>query len=767
MLIALTALLVFVGQARADEPSPSPSPSVVRLESRAEYSNTYLLSDGQYRCISYESPVNFLAADGSWQPIDTSLLPDASLDVYTTTSTPVEVTIADEAPGQKPITVSDGDWTVTMNLIGWAEDEKIVVDDAAVYTDVAPATDVAYTVMGDGIKELITLSSPAAPNTFSYRLTHAGLELRQDAEGGWGLYEPAAAGPVFVVGSMSTSDSSLDAADEPAWCEGASMTVTPGKDVSTITYSVPREWMNDPARVYPIEIDPDLGSGDTLDTYLSQGLPTQSFGSDADLLCGNMSSSAGKCRSLVRFPQVIDDIPIGSRATSATFRLRQYWQPATHQDGVLVSQLKPEAWWTESSTYSGANSRIGTSFDYNWPTETVSGTGVWMSISCAAVVNDWIVYHRARGANDTIEDNGFIVYEPDASGSGYSRKFRSQEYTGTDYDPNINVDYTVPDVTVTAPGASAVVYQGRTQSISWTMPSGFSTGYFKVAVVDGGGNATTLASSVAATGATSYSYNWSVAQAAGSWKARVTYYTAADDQADTDDGDSFTVYSGTPTVTSPNSAVSWLRGSVQNITWTMPGSLPAGGHFEVAYVSSGGATYTIDGNVASTQRSCPWTILMTPGSGWKARVRYFDASQGLIASDESNVGFTIAECAPTVTAPNGGENLYLGRSQNITWTAPAVSYGYFSVAVVSSGGAVTTLNANVAATGATSYELPLDRRPGRRERLAGAHHLLQRCRHADRKRRQRCRLRDPPGRRPAAHELRPRKLGRAQPRLPA
>ena len=344
--------------------------------------------------------------------------------------------------------------------------------------------------------------------------------------------------------------------------------------------------------------------------------------------------------------------------------------------------------------------------DYNWPTETVSGTGVWMSISCAAVVNDWIVYHRARGANDTIEDNGFIVYEPDASGSGYSRKFRSQEYTGTDYDPNINVDYTVPDVTVTAPGASAVVYQGRTQSISWTMPSGFSTGYFKVAVVDGGGNATTLASSVAATGATSYSYNWSVAQAAGSWKARVTYYTAADDQADTDDGDSFTVYSGTPTVTSPNSAVSWLRGSVQNITWTMPGSLPAGGHFEVAYVSSGGATYTIDGNVASTQRSCPWTILMTPGSGWKARVRYFDASQGLIASDESNVGFTIAECAPTVTAPNGGENLYLGRSQNITWTAPAVSYGYFSVAVVSSGGAVTTLNANVAATGATSYSFP-------------------------------------------------------------
>ena len=301
----------------------------------------------------------------------------------------------------------------------------------------------------------------------------------------------------------------------------------------------------------------------------------------------------------------------------------------------------------------------------------MSGSGVWMSISCAAVVNDWIVYHRARGANDTIEDNGFIIYEPDASGAGYSRKFRSQEYTGTEYDPNINVDYTVPNVTVTAPGALAVIYQGNTQSISWTMPSGFSTGYFKVAVVDGSGNATTFPESVAATGATSYTYNGSVSQDPGSWKARVTYYTAANDQADVDDGDSFTVYNGLPRVDSPDGGESWLRGSVHNITWTMPGSLPSGGHFEVAYVSSGGATYTIDGDVDWTERSCPWTILMTPGSGWKARVKYYDASQGLIASDESNAGFTIADCSPSLTIPNGGESLYLGETYNITWTAPA------------------------------------------------------------------------------------------------
>jgi RHS repeat-associated protein len=700
MLIALTAFLVFVGQARAGEPAASPSPTVVRevIEKRAVYSNTYLLSNGQYRCVSYGSPVNYRAADGSWQPVDTTLMPEGSLSVYATRATPVKVSIADEGPGQKPVTVSDGTWTVTMNLVDWAEDEKLVIGDAAVFTGVAPETDVAYTVLGDGIKEVITLASPAAPNTFTYRLTHSGLELRQDAEGGWGLYEPGAKKTVFVVGSMSACDSSRDAIDEPAWCEGAAMTVVPGKGASTITYYVPREWMNDPARVYPVKVDPDLGNGDTLDTYLSEGLPTQSFGSSADLFCGRMNSDAGKCRTLVQFPQVVTDIPVGSRATSAAFRLRQYWQPTPHSDSVYVSQLAEGSWWTESSTYSGANGRMAT--DYNFPVETVSGTGVWMVVSCASVVNDWITYHRTSG------NNGFIVYEPDASGSGYSRKFRSHEYTGTDYDPNINVDYTIPNVTVTAPSASAVVYQGKTQSISWTMPSGFSSGYFKVAVVDGSGNATTLASSVAATGATSYSYNWSVAQAAGSWKARVTYYTAANDQADSDDGDYFSVYNATPTVTSPNGGESWLRGAVHPITWTMPGSLPAGGHFEVAYLYPGGATYTIDGNVPSTQRSCPWTILMTPSSGWKARVRYYDASQGLIASDESNASFTIADCSPSLTSPDGGENLYLGETYNINWTAPALTYGHFSVEIIDSGGAATTVDGSVAPNGTTSYSLP-------------------------------------------------------------
>ena len=266
------ASLVGVASVRAEEALPA-EPTVVREvpSKRAEYSNTYLLSNGQYRCVSYQSPVNYKAEDGSYQPIDTSLIPVSGLDVYATTATPVEVIVADEAPGVRPVTVSAGDWTVSMNLVGRDEDEKIVIDDAAVYADVAPDTDVAYTVLGDGIKEVITLASPSAPNSFTYRLSHPGLELRQGEQGQWCLYEPEGSKPVFNVGAMNACDSSLDEADEPAWCEGAQMTVIPGENVSTITYAVPRAWLSDSARVYPVKIDPNLDVSNKVDTYLSAG----------------------------------------------------------------------------------------------------------------------------------------------------------------------------------------------------------------------------------------------------------------------------------------------------------------------------------------------------------------------------------------------------------------------------------------------------------------------------------------------------------------
>jgi hypothetical protein len=299
----LLLLLTFVSLALAGAAAAG-APTIVREipEKRAQYSTTYLLNNGAFRTVSYQAPVNFRDQSGAWRAIDASLVPVGGLGVYATVSAPVKVALADEAPGHKPVTVESGEYAVTMDLVGYAEDEKLILGDCAFYSGVAPDTSLTYTATGDGLKETLTLASPAAPRVFRYQLSHAGLTAKQDESGQWGLYAGARKEPVFLLGAMNVCDSSKDEAEEPAWCDAAQMSVAPGKGETALTYSVPRAWLEDEKRVYPIAVDPNLFTRNPTDTYISQGYPNTAYGSSAELLCGKVSTATGNCKTLVKFP---------------------------------------------------------------------------------------------------------------------------------------------------------------------------------------------------------------------------------------------------------------------------------------------------------------------------------------------------------------------------------------------------------------------------------------------------------------------------------
>jgi RHS repeat-associated protein len=476
--IALALVLAGIGgllashasRAVAEDSSQPPEPTVVRelTELRTETSLTYLLSNGSYRCIEYGSPVSYKDESGAWQPIDPTLVPVAGSDAVTTEAAPVAVTVASDAAGEQPVTVEEGKWTVTMNLVGCAEQDPEVEGATATFDAIAPDAAVTYTALGTGVKEVVTLASAAAPNSYTYHLTHPGLEARQDEAGQWGLYAPGAEKPVFLLGPMNACDSSLDAAGMPAYADGARMSVAAAEGASTVTFTVPRAWLSDPVRVWPVRVDPqiEVDGSSTVDTYLSEGYPGTAFGSDADLLCGNMNSAAGKCWTLVRFPQIETDVPAGSHVSSATFHLRQYWQANAGSDGVKVAMLsRSSTLWGGSSTWTSAHSDIITKSDY--PTETVSGAS-WMNVTCTGAVQYWL----DKGGN-----RGFKVYELDSSGSGWSRKFRSNQYSDATYRPHVTVDYQAPGVTV---GGVATSYNvGDTLTVTAQATSVASTSQIK------------------------------------------------------------------------------------------------------------------------------------------------------------------------------------------------------------------------------------------------------------------------------------------------
>jgi hypothetical protein len=342
-----------------------------------------------------------------------------------------------------------------MDLLGCAEAGLMAEGDAATFPNVATDASLTYSALGSGVKEVITLASPAAPDAYSYRLTHPGLELRADKAAQWGLYAPGEKEPVFLVGPMNAADSSLDEAGEPAWCDDARLSVEAGEGESTLSFSLPRKWLEAAERVYPVLIDPQiiLNGTDTRDTYISQGYPNTAYGSDADLLCGNMNSGAGKCWTLVRFPQVETDIPAGRHIYEAVFLLRQYWQPTTNQDTVHVSMpSRSSPLWGNSSTWNGVASDLVEKSEYH--TEEVEGSA-WMQVVCKGAAQYWL----DQGGN-----RGFKVFETDGSGSGYSRKFRSNEYTNATYRPHLTVDYEAPGVTVG--GVASSYHRGDTLTVT-------------------------------------------------------------------------------------------------------------------------------------------------------------------------------------------------------------------------------------------------------------------------------------------------------------
>jgi hypothetical protein len=103
MLIALTTFLVVVGNGRAEEPAV-PEPTVVRelVEKRTADSNTYLLSNGAYRCVMWASDVNHQDEKGEWLPIDATFIPVEGNAALTTASAPVRVTVQSKAPRASP-----------------------------------------------------------------------------------------------------------------------------------------------------------------------------------------------------------------------------------------------------------------------------------------------------------------------------------------------------------------------------------------------------------------------------------------------------------------------------------------------------------------------------------------------------------------------------------------------------------------------------------------------------------------------------------------
>jgi len=459
LAVALVAIcLGFVGVAVAGSSATPGAPTVLKelTAKRTEYSTTYQLSNGQLRTVFSASPVHYQDSSGAWQAINTSFAPclGTAATAYAATACPVKVTLADQTQDQAPVTVQAGSAQVSLALLGATENNLVVLGNSGLYASVAASTDLSYQATGNGLKETLSLSSAAAPSSFTFQLSHPGLALEQDGTGQWGLYAKGADKPSLVMGALSVYDASQNAAGDPAYCDKAQMTVVPGTDQSTVTYTLPSDWLSDAKRVFPVQVDPSFyGWSGAMDTWIGEASPYETHYAAQQLRCGQFGGqTSNQGEALVEFPLYLSPIPSGDHISAAAFDIFESTPPSTLSNPSHVYRMT-QSWTDTNSTWNSLSAPLSGYFIH----DAVGDSQHWDEVDCTGTVQGWV--------QGDFANYGFLLKQADNENATYKRLFASTEYTTPAMNrPQLSVDTEEPQMA--ASGYQSVYRVGDTVQVT-------------------------------------------------------------------------------------------------------------------------------------------------------------------------------------------------------------------------------------------------------------------------------------------------------------
>jgi RHS repeat-associated protein len=321
----------------AGVPVPAADGEIVSLRTRT--SRTYATAGGAYESRLYAAPVNYRDPSGAWQPIDTRLVPAPT--GYRTAANDLTVAVPANAAG--PVTVTSPAGWVSYALRG-ASGTPAVDGSTATYAAALPATSVTLRSEADRVKEELTLADATAPATFVY-----------DVRTSTGLLPKASGRSLDFVGVMSGKPVlsfappwMSDAAG--AYSTGVSYRLSRALDGWTVAVALDRGWLSDPARVFPVTVDPTTQQvSPAQNTYLDKANPSTSYNGGTSLKFGMNSDGTNPFRTLLQF-EVAGVVPSDAHVTSSRLRV----MPRT--TATLATRVyRMNRAWSNSATWNTYN----------------------------------------------------------------------------------------------------------------------------------------------------------------------------------------------------------------------------------------------------------------------------------------------------------------------------------------------------------------------------------------------------------------------------
>lgn len=248
-------------------PVPSPpglGPELVELRSRT--SRTFAPLDlGPNATLISQSSLNYRASDGSWRPIDTTLV-SAAGGGYENRANSLRFRLPQSLA--EPVRVEDGEHWLSFALVGASAQATATVSGAgATYGNVLPGVSVKLEARNDFLKESIVLAGPEAAAALTFRVRHSsGLAARKDQQGGIELVD-AQGGRRLGFAAPFMYDAS---GERSGFSRAVAVAVTPERGGFELVLTPDPGWLADPARRWPVTIDPTTG-GPYTDCTLTSG----------------------------------------------------------------------------------------------------------------------------------------------------------------------------------------------------------------------------------------------------------------------------------------------------------------------------------------------------------------------------------------------------------------------------------------------------------------------------------------------------------------
>ncbi|WP_153001788.1 PA14 domain-containing protein [Curtobacterium oceanosedimentum] len=244
-----------------ESPESPFDPETSKLVGRSTFKDTYENTDGSKTAVISQAPQNIKDDQGRWVPVNTDV-DVTSVGTGVVDDHPLDPVFADDASGSDVLTMRHDGYTLAYSLDGAADSplshtNKGGAGDEVTYRDVFPDTDLHYTVTNGTVKEELVLAKlpTKARDSWTWHVRGKGLTATSEDDGAI-VFRSETGKVEFAVPQPQMWDSSgIKGVQEPAQTAVHTELAADG-DGWTITMSPDRAWLSDPAREYPVHVDP-------------------------------------------------------------------------------------------------------------------------------------------------------------------------------------------------------------------------------------------------------------------------------------------------------------------------------------------------------------------------------------------------------------------------------------------------------------------------------------------------------------------------------